>query len=129
MSVPGVPSAQWLPYARRDWKRALLLQREHDPDGAGMHLQQSVETYLKGWLLDRGWRLIKTHEVDRLLDDTRAHDPSLHGFRSLCERLSGYYLLERYPVPSPGGPDEAQITADVAEARQLIVALFPGESL
>jgi hypothetical protein len=53
----------------------------------------------------------------------------LGGFRTLCERLSGYYLLERYPVPSPGGPSEAQITADLAEARRLIRTLFPGETL
>jgi HEPN domain-containing protein len=94
-----------------------------------MFLQQSVEKYLKGWLLDRGWRLRKTHEVERLLDDAVTHDPSIQPFRQLCERLSGYYLLERYPMPSPGGPDEAQITADLAEARQLVGILFPAEQL
>jgi HEPN domain-containing protein len=82
-----------------------------------MHLQQSVEKYFKGWLLDRGWALRRTHEVDRLLDDATNYDPSLQPFRALCERLSGYYLVERYPSPSPGGPDEAQITIDFAEAR------------
>lgn len=129
MTAAPPPSARWLPYARRDWSRALLLQREHDPDGAGMLLQQSVEKYLKGWLLDRGWRLRKTHEVDRLLDDATAHDPALQSFRALGERLSSYYLLERYPTPSPSGPSEAQISSDLSEARQLVGLLFPSEQL
>ena len=129
MSASSAPSARWSPYARRDWKRALLLQREHDPDGAGMFLQQSVEKYLKGWLLDRGWKLRRTHEVDRLLDEALVYDPSLQVFRALCERLSSYYLLERYPVPSSGGPSEALITADLTEAQQLIGILFPCETL
>jgi len=62
-----------------------------------MHLQQSVEKYLKGWLLDRGWKLRRTHEADSLLDDAVTYVTSLQPFRSLCERLSDYYLVERYP--------------------------------
>ena len=123
------PSDDWLPYARQDWSRTLLLLREHDPAGAGMHLQQVVEKYLKGWLLDRGWALRKTHEVDRLLSDAVAYDPSLQPFRALCQRLSNYYLVERYPPLSLQGPSEAQMTADLAEARQLVGILFPGEQL
>ncbi len=42
-----------------------------------MHLQQAIEKYVKGWLLDRGWVLRRTHEVDRLLDDATGFDPSL----------------------------------------------------
>jgi HEPN domain-containing protein len=129
MTASPPPSVSWLPYARRDWRRAWLLFREHDPDGAGIHLQQSVEKYLKGWLLDRGWVLRKTHEVDRLLDDAAGHDPSVQGFRSRCERLSSNYLIERYPVPSPDGPDEAQITTDISEARQLVQVLSPSEAI
>jgi HEPN domain-containing protein len=128
VSIPP-QSAKWLPYARRDWSRALILQREHDPDGAGLHLQQAVEKYLKGWLLDRGWSLRRTHEVDLLLDDATRLDPSLLPIRTLCERLSAYYLVERYPSPSPGGPTDVQIATDLVEARQLVRRLFPGESI
>ena len=124
-----MPSNDWLPYARRDWSRAELLLREHDPAGAGIHLQQAVEKYLKGWLLDRGWTLRRTHEVERLLDEAVQLDPSLRPFRSLCLRLSTYYFVERYPPTALGGPDEVQMTADVAEARQLIQIVFPGEAV
>jgi HEPN domain-containing protein len=129
VSVAPLPSDAWLPYARQDWSRTRLLLREHDPAGAGMHLQQAVEKYLKGWLLDRGWLLRKTHEADRLLDDATRFDPSLHKFHGLCERLSDYYLVDRYPPAGLQGPDEAQMIADIDEARQLVMILFPGESI
>ena len=128
MSTPA-PSAEWLPYARQDWSRSLLLLREHDPAGAGMHLQQVVEKYLKGWMPDRGWPLRRTHEVERLLDEAMAFDPSLQPFRSLCERLSAYYLVDRYPPAGLAGPTEAQMTTDITEARQLVLKLFPGETI
>lgn len=118
-----------MPYARRDWSRALLLLREHDPNGAGMFLQQAVEKYLKGWLLDRGWPLRKIHEVHRLLDDAVTYAPALRSHGRFGERLSGYYLFGRYPASGIIGPDEAQITADLAEARQLVQILFPDETL
>ena len=129
MTLPPAPSNDWLPYARRDWSRAALLLREHDPAGAGIHLQQAIEKYLKGWLLDRGWTLRRTHEVERLLDDAVQLVPSLQPFRSLCLRLSTYDLVERYPPTALGGPDEVQMAADVTEARQLVLIRFPSESI
>ena len=129
MSLPPTPSSDRLPYARRDWSRTVLLLREHDPAGAGMHLQQAVEKYLKGWLLDRGWALRRTHEVERLLDEAVQLAPSLQPFRSLCLRLSTYYLVGRYPPTALAGPGETQLAADIAEARQLALILFPSEAI
>jgi HEPN domain-containing protein len=129
MSVNQPLSAEWLAHARRDWTRARLLLREHDPEGAGLHLQQAIEKYLKGWLLDRGWGLRKTHELDRLLDAAEQYDGTLQQYRSLCERVSGYYLVERYPGPAPTTLEPAQVGLDFAEARRLILTLFPGEAV
>ena len=94
-----------------------------------MHLQQAVEKYLKGWMLDRGWPLRRTHEVERLLDEATTYNPALRPFRGLCERLSNYYLVDRYPPAGLLGPNEAQMTADIAEARQLVLMLFPSETI
>jgi HEPN domain-containing protein len=94
-----------------------------------MHLQQPVEKYLKGWLLDRGWGLRRTHEVASLVDDASKYVPSLQAYRGLGERLSDYYLVERYPPAGLAGPSETLITADLAEARRLVLLLFPDETL
>lgn len=100
--------------------------RVHDPGAAGFFLQQCIEKFLKGWLLSRGWALRKTHELDRLLDAAADFEPSLQPHRGLCERVSGYYIVERYPGEYVEGPDLDQLATDQDEARRLIEDLFPG---
>jgi len=54
----------WRRLARRDWQRLHLLLEAGDTTGAGFFLQQAIEKLLKGYLIERGWRLRKTHELD-----------------------------------------------------------------
>jgi HEPN domain-containing protein len=101
-----------------------------DAEAAGLFLQQAIEKYLKGWLLDHGRGLRRVHALHSLLDDAAGLTPSLAQFRPLCERVSGYYLLERYPHDDAGdGLDIAQVESDRSGARDLITALFPNEAL
>ena len=131
MTQSGEPlSAEWRTYARRDWNRIQHMLNVGDAEAAGLFLQQAIEKYLKGWLLDRGWGLRKVHALQRLLDDAAALSPNFVPFRPLCERVSAYYLLERYPHDEAGDQlDVAQVETDRAEARNLILALFPDEVL
>jgi HEPN domain-containing protein len=102
--------------------------RDEDGAGAGFYLQQSLEKYLKGFLLAQEWDLRKIHALQALLDDAVQYRPDLARFRGLCRRVSGYYVLQRYPFAGEG-PDASQIRADLEEARTLILALFPDEHL
>ncbi len=100
-----------------------------DAEAAGYFLQQSLEKYLKAFLLQHGWRLRKIHELDALLDDVSKYNSALEHFRDLCERVSGYYLAVRYP---PLGISELTCTdvkEDLMEAKMFILAMFPGEKL
>jgi HEPN domain-containing protein len=126
---PEYDVEEWRKYARRDWDRARRMVEDGDADAAGLFLQQAVEKYLKGWLVNRGWALRKTHELDRLLDFATASDSSLVVHRALCERVSGYYLLERYPHAGAAGADLEQVESDRSDARNLIGALFHDERL
>ncbi len=47
----------WFRLAAKDFKRTEDLLNVDDPEGAGYHLQQAVEKYLKGFLLSKGWKL------------------------------------------------------------------------
>lgn len=47
----------WIEKAKKDLRRAKLLLADGDTEGAGFHLQQAIEKYLKGYLLSKGWRL------------------------------------------------------------------------
>lgn len=102
---------------------------QQDPAAAGFFLQQSLEKYLKAYLISRGWGLRKTHELDRLLDASIEYAPELAKFRPLCERVSTYYVVERYPGVVGGGPDADQLQHDLQEAGALVGALFPDEQL
>ena len=120
---------EWRKYARRDWDRSRRMAEDGDADAAGLVLQQTIETYLKGWLVKQGWPLRKTHELDRLLDAVSGYDSTLLIYRALCERITGYNLIERYPQAGAVGADLEQVEADRTDARDLILALFHDEQL
>jgi len=119
----------WLEVAERDWQRMRLLLEHEDAGGAGYFLQQSLEKYLKAYLLGKGWKLRKIHELDALLDLAVGYDPGLEAFRDLCERVSGYYFAERYPPLGGGKPTGEDIAREAREAEKLVEALVgkPGE--
>ncbi len=118
----------WLCIARQDWHRMHVMLAHGDGPAAGFYLQQPLEKYLKAFLLAKAWDLKKIHAVQALLDDALHYRPDLDRFRRFCERVTGYYVLERYPFAG-GGPDVSQVRADLEEARDLILVLFPDQQL
>ncbi len=90
--------ADWLAIAEKDLVRVDRLLDMGDPEGAGFHLQQAVEKYLKAFLLSQGWQLRRIHSLDALLDDALPHDSSLDDYRAICQKITAYYFLERYPM-------------------------------
>jgi HEPN domain-containing protein len=45
-----------------------------------------VGKFLKAFLLSKGWQLRRIHDLEALLDDAMAFDPSLAVFRELLLR-------------------------------------------
>lgn len=113
----------WRKIAEKDWHRMEVLLKDGDSDGAAFFLQQLLEKYLKAFLLEKGWKLKKIHELDTLLDYAVEFDSSLEDFRGLCERVTGYYYTERYPTIIPSDLTTDDIKKDRAEAKKLIKAL------
>lgn len=128
--MPGArPSESWRRNARQDWHRLSVLLDDDDGPGAGIFLQQTLEKFLKGWLLEQGWELRKTHALPELLDTACTHEPTLIAFRPFCERVSKYFLAGRYPDAEPEAPDAEQVRGDLGEAALLVRALFSDERL
>jgi HEPN domain-containing protein len=100
-----------------------------DADAAGFFLQQAMEKFLKGWLVDHGWPLRKTHELDLLLDAAARYAPTLAVHRPVCERVSGYSMIDRYPSVGAQGADLVQVGIDREDARALMNDVFPDERL
>ncbi len=118
---------EWRRIGRRDWHRISVMLADGDGEAAGFYLQQSLEKFLKASLVSRGQPPRKIHALQALLDAV-ANDPDVERFRPLCERVSGYYVLARYPGAGEA-PEVEQIRQDLGEARNLILAFFPDEKL
>lgn len=119
----------WRRVARQDWHRIHVMLADGDPEGAALFLQQSVEKYLKAFLLQHGWKLKKIHTLQSLLDEASQHNHALEPYRPLCERVSGFYITERYPSLGDTGLELQDIHQELPQARHLIRQLFPTENL
>ncbi len=68
--------ADWLRIAGKDLRRVEPLLDDRDPEGAGFHLQQAVEKFLKAFLLSKGWQLKRIHNLETLLNSALVYDLS-----------------------------------------------------
>jgi HEPN domain-containing protein len=86
----------WLRIGAKDLKWAEHLLSIDDPEGAGYHLQQSVEKYPKGFLLYKGWKLKRSHDLEVLLNDAVKYEKTLEKYRNLLQKVTSYYVIDRY---------------------------------
>lgn len=76
-------------------------------------LQESVERYLKGYLISRGWKLQRIHDLNRLLDFCIDHNPAFSRFIPLAQSLTEQFWAQHYP-----GDDLTDVGLDYAELRE-----------
>jgi len=115
--------ADWLRIAERDLKRVDRLLDEHDPELAGFCLQQAVEKFLKAFLLSQGWQLRRIHNLDTLLDDAIIYDSSSENFRNVCQKITAFYFVERYPFVVETGIVEEDVRTSLEQVKGLIEKL------
>ena len=113
----------WFRIGEKDLKRAEHLSSIDDPEGAGYHLQQSVEKYLKGFLLYRGWKLKRIHDLEVLLNDALKYEKTLEKYRNLLQKVTGYYVIDRYPLASAPTLTSEEVRESIAEAVELVQQL------
>lgn len=113
----------WFRIAEKDFKRAQQLLKLEDPEGAGYNLQQAVEKYMKGFLLSKGWQLKRVHDLELLLNDASKYESTLEEFRDLCQKITDYHLLNRYPLPTSITLTTRQVQSSIAQARKFIARL------
>lgn len=113
----------WLRIADKDLGRVERALDDGDPELAGFCLQQAAEKFLKAFLLTRGWKLRRIHDLEALLDDAVLYDPSLEQFRPLCQGVTKYYLFERYPLMAEPGLTTEEVQISFESLRGLIEKL------
>lgn len=78
---------------------------------------------MKAFLLEQGWKLKRIHELDSLLDEAIKYKSEIESFKDLCERVSGYYFTQRYPIMEFIEVTCEDIEKDKMEALNLIRVL------
>ena len=119
-------SADWLRIAEKDLRRARRSLGDNDPEMAGFCLQQAVEKFLKAFLLSKGWQLRRIHDLEALLDEATTFDSTLGDFRYLCQKISVFYFVERYPLVVEAGVTDEDVRISLEQADGLIGRLRAG---
>jgi len=117
---------EWFERGRHDIETAQLIyvQRGHT-DSIAYHIQQAIERFLKGYLVLHGKRPPWIHELDTLLHQAAALDPTLLVFIDVCEKASRYYFEDRYPPGPVVQYEYDEIKADLDKARELMGRIQP----
>jgi len=93
---------EWFERGRHEIETAkLLFEKEGYPEVILFHIHQAMEKYLKGFLIQNGWKLKKIHDLETLLTEAMDFDKEMEKYLDLGRRLTLFYYEERYP---PGAP-------------------------
>ena len=113
----------WFRIGGNELKRAQNLPDLKDLGGAGFNIQQAIEKYLKGYMLSQGWELRRIHNLDTLLNEAIIYEPSLEEFRLPCQKITEYYVEERYPLVVSSELTEEEIKGSLSIAEKMIEKL------
>jgi len=111
----------WFRKGDLDIRRSKILIDNDDPEGAAFHLQQAIEKYLKGYLISRGWKLERIHDLENLLDYAVDYHKEFEEFRSLCQEVTEYYIEERYPLLMTSELTKDEVQLKVKKAIEFVV--------
>ena len=113
---------EWLARGSNDLQTAQLAFQAGAPTGTiAVLLQQASEKYLKGYLISKGWRLKKTHDLVALMDGAIEYDAVFSDYLDMARRLTAYYLEDRYP-PGPPTDYPREEIAHVLEQTEKLIA-------
>jgi HEPN domain-containing protein len=111
----------WLDRACVDLQSARRLASPPEPilDTAFFHCQQAAEKAVKGYLAYQDHPLVKTHDVEELVELAESYEPRFATWREAAAKLTPYATAFRYP-PKARNPDEEQYQ----QAEQAAAGLF-----
>ena len=90
--------ADWFAFAEERLRGADVLRKSEGVTALGIEaLQEATERYLKGFLIARGWVLIKTHDLERLIDEASKFDQRFAGFLAFAIELTEDFFGQHYP--------------------------------
>ena len=117
--------ADWLWIAATDLSVIeVALQREVGFITLRGKLAESLEKILKAELIRLGWALVKTHDLEILLQALVTQNSDLTSQAApLCAQLAEYYLTDRYPGFDLDDPDWPLLRAQFDQVTALHAAV------
>jgi HEPN domain-containing protein len=110
----------WFKKANNDLKAAEILFCAGNLDTASFHIQQGIEKYLKGFLLGKGWRLKRTHDLVDLLNEAVHYESSFEKFRPFCIRVTECYIEDRYPFSVVSELNKEEVETALKETKEFV---------
>ena len=90
-----------------------MLWKNEGLTAAGIELlQEAVERYLKGYLIAKGWTLIKTHDLERLMKEALKFQNDFAKFVPFAIELTEDFFAQHYP-----GADTSNVGSNYAKLR------------
>ena len=94
---PANPS-DWFLLAKDRLEKTDALFLQFGASWTGVELlYEAVERYLKGFLVSQGWKVVKTHDLNRLLAEACVFDQSFSEFESAAQNLTEQFWEQHYP--------------------------------
>jgi HEPN domain-containing protein len=88
----------WFAFAEERLRGVDVLWKSEGVTALGIEaLQECVERYLKGYLIARGWTLVKTHDLERLIKEATAIQPEFSRFLPFAIELTEDFFTQHYP--------------------------------
>jgi len=99
MSTDSLDVEKWIRFAQTDFDSAVVLAERFRPpiEVVSYLCQQSTEKILKAYTIANTNTLIKTHILKDLLKVSIQYCSDFDKFKVVCERLTPYITLARYP--------------------------------
>jgi HEPN domain-containing protein len=94
---------EWISKAEEDFRFAeinLSEGRNFFPQIC-FHFQQAAEKYLKSFIIAKGLKFSRIHDLEQLLEACLQVDNRFEEIREDCAFLDGFYIDTRYPVHWP----------------------------
>jgi HEPN domain-containing protein len=111
----------WFLHGDNDFQSAKVLFKNNGPtDNIAFSLQQAVEKYMKGYLLSKGWKLKKIHDLEVLISEAIKHDKSFNIYLDFARIISAIYVESRYPTGPPKGYSIEEISGWTEQTEKLI---------
>lgn len=112
---------EWFKKAMDDYKSAKVVLEEGGYYGTTCFLSQQIaEKYLKGFLVFCGEKVLKIHDLIKLLNECKRVDRGFEELEEECVLLNDYYIETRYPLDTPVNYSKREAKSDLEAVDKII---------